>query len=61
MPTVQRLREINAWSACIFWLAGAFIAALALAAWQAVPAFLLAFASAIFATMLIAVARPMER
>ena len=61
MPTVQRPREINAWSACIFWLAGAFIAVLVLAAWQAVPAFLLAFASAIFATMLIAVARPMER
>lgn len=47
-------------SAVAFWLVGALIVALMLAAWQARAALLMAFAAVIFATMLLALARPLN-
>jgi predicted PurR-regulated permease PerM len=47
-------------SAVVFWLVGALILALMLAAWQARAALLMAFAAVIFATILLAVSRPLN-
>lgn len=47
-------------TAFVFWMTGALVLTLLLAAWQALPALLLAFASVIFAVMLHAVARPLQ-
>ena len=47
-------------AAAVFWLVGALILALMLAAWQARAALLMAFAAVIFATMLLAVSRPLN-
>lgn len=50
----------TSWSAFLFWLTGVLVVSLAAAAWLAMPALLLAFAAAIFAVMLRAVARPLQ-
>jgi len=61
MPTNGWPREMSAWSASVFWLSGAMIVVLLLAVWMALPALLLAFAAAIFASILSAAARPLVR
>ncbi|MEZ5815514.1 MAG: AI-2E family transporter [Hyphomicrobiaceae bacterium] len=48
-------------SAFVFWLVGALVIALLGGIWLALPALLLAFASAIVASMLVATARPLQR
>lgn len=52
---------VSARSAAVFWLIGALVAAFVVVIWLALPALLVAFASAIFAAMLLALARPLEQ
>ncbi|MGE0765365.1 MAG: AI-2E family transporter [Hyphomicrobiaceae bacterium] len=54
-------RPLSVRSAVAFWLTGALIATLLVAIWLAIPALLVAFASVIIATILVAMARPLER
>jgi predicted PurR-regulated permease PerM len=53
-------RKSRTRSAVVFWLVGALILALMLAVWQARAALLMAFAAVIFATILLAVSRPLN-
>lgn len=60
LPPDARHPTMTVWTAFVVWLTGALVVALMLALWLALPALLLAFASAIFAVMLRAAARPLS-